>query len=123
MARGVDLAALLGSPPRSVAWRKRRRFDPATARKEGVWSPSLENTNLTPEDREVFETGVGESTQICTFTGVPRCTGVDNAVEWLQAVRLTAPAHYRFHWAHGPPVQAQVADRIVCGARGRGSAV
>jgi len=114
-APGVDLAALLTSSPRNMAWRERRRFDSATALKEGVWSPAQQGTNLTPKDREivadicfssdsVFETGVGESTKICTFTGVPRYTGVDNALEWLQNVMRTAPAHYRFHWADIGPI-------------------
>lgn len=107
---GVDLAAVLTAAPRYVAWRARRRFNKVTAQHEGVWTPAKGGTNLTPVDREiiadicfnsnsVFETGVGESTKICTFTGVPRYTGVDNAVEWLQNVMKAAPSHYRFHWA------------------------
>ena len=110
-----DLAALLTSVPRHVAWRERRRFDPATARREGVWSPAKEGTNLNSKDREiiadicfssdsVFETGVGESTKICAFTGVPRHTGVDNALKWLQNAMEAAPAHYRFHWADIGPI-------------------
>ena len=47
----------------------------------------------------IFETGVGESTKIAIFTGVPRYTGVDNAVAWLGNVMKNAPSHYRFHWA------------------------
>jgi len=112
---GVDLAALLLTEPRYVAWRARRRFNKVTAAAERVWSASEEGTNLTPVDREivadicfksdsVFETGVGESTKICTFTGVPRYTGVDNAEGWLKNVMESAPAHYRFHWADIGPI-------------------
>lgn len=117
----VDLATLLTTPPRHVNWRERRRFNANTA---GVWQSSEEGTNLTPKDREivadicfksnsVYENGVGESTRICTFTGLPRYTGVDGDVKWLENVMKTAPAHYRFHWADIGPVAAysQPTDR------------
>jgi len=104
------MAALLSTTRRHVAWRPRRRFDPAVAQAEGVWTATSAGHDLTFADRQieadiffhseaVFETGVGESTKIATFTGVPRYTGVDNAVEWLNAVMEKAPSHYRFHWA------------------------
>jgi hypothetical protein len=32
----------------------------------------------------VFEIGIGESTKIAIFVGVPRLTGVDGALEWVR---------------------------------------
>lgn len=114
-----DLMVLLkgaSAKERSVAWRERRRFDSKEAAKEGYFATGPGN-NLTPKDREiladlcfqsnsVFETGVGESTKICTFTGVPRLTAVDGSVDWLNNVMKEAPAHYRFHWADTGPIGA-----------------
>eukprot|EP01047_Picozoa_sp_COSAG01_P015306 COSAG01_NODE_765_length_13738_cov_21.521870_8_plen_372_part_00 len=89
-------------------WRTRRRFDADDAKRELCWEPS--DGGLNDYDRDilaeiyylsesVFECGLGESTQIAIYTGIPRLTGADSSLEWVQAVRQTSPAHYRFHWA------------------------
>lgn len=51
------------------------------------------------ESESVYETGIGESTKIAIFTGVPRYTGADGALEWVNIAMKGAPPHYRFHWA------------------------
>ena len=38
---------------------------------------------------------MGESTKIAVFTGVPRFTGVDASIEWINMTRSTSPPHYR----------------------------
>ena len=97
--------------PRPVSkrvWAPRRKFDPKVAQREGVWRASDGGLNeadrnilgkIFYESDSVFETGVGESTRIAVFTGVPRYTGVDNSIEWLETVSKVSPSHYRFHWA------------------------
>jgi len=50
------------------------------------------------ESDSIFEMGVGESTKIAAFTGVPRFTGVDGSIDWLSDVGKVSPSHYRFHW-------------------------
>ena len=104
----MSMVDALNTPSTRVAWGERRRFDRKVAVEEGVWTKG--NGGLHDADREiladlffasdsVFETGVGESTTIATFTRVPRYTGVDGAVEWLNNVMKNAPPHWRFHWA------------------------
>lgn len=51
------------------------------------------------EVESVYETGIGESTKLAIFCGVPRYTGVDGALEWVNIAMKGAPSHYRFHWA------------------------
>ena len=115
LAERVDLPDILSTEPRSILWRARRRFNSEEALKEGAWKPSDDGGNLNNIDRmilanilyrsdSVFESGVGESSFICAYTGVPRYTGVDNSVEWLQKVSGSLPSHYRFHWADIGPI-------------------
>lgn len=87
----------------------RRRFDRARAIKELDY-PAVSTGGLNDFDRQllsqmyyesdsVFEFGVGESTKIAVYTGVPRYTGVDGSDEWLRTVSAASPSHYRFHWS------------------------
>eukprot|EP00038_Savillea_parva_P005238 m.150270 g.150270 ORF g.150270 m.150270 type:complete len:537 (+) comp11681_c0_seq1:2181-3791(+) len=104
--------------PRPVVynnWRARRPFDRQQAIKELNY-PAESTGGLNRIDRDilarryfeassVFEIGLGESTKIAIFTGVPRYVGVDGALEWIGVASQGAPAHYRFHWADVGPVE------------------
>jgi len=107
-----DAPPAIDAWPRPIArveWRPRRVFDKGAAVRE-VNYPSVSSGGLQSADQamlwriyresdSVFEMGVGESTKIAVFTGVPRYTGVDGSIEWLGEVRKVSPSHYRFHWA------------------------
>ena len=48
----------------------------------------------------VFEYGVGESTEIAAYTGIPRYTGVHTNATWVSQARENARMdHFRFHYA------------------------
>jgi len=48
----------------------------------------------------VFEYGLGESTKIAAYTGVPRYAGVDSDATWVAQARDSANMdHFRFHFA------------------------
>lgn len=92
-----------------VDWRPRRGFDLEAAVTE-LGYPRRSTGGLLRDDRailwriyassdSVFEMGVGESTQVAVFTGVPRFTGVDGSTAWLANISAASPPHYRFHWA------------------------
>lgn len=44
----------------------------------------------------VCEWGVGESTNIASYVGLKRYTGIDSSIDWLNIVKEHAPKHYRF---------------------------
>jgi hypothetical protein len=47
----------------------------------------------------VFEYGLGESTRIAAFVGVPRYSGVDSDPEWVAKARKEAKhSHFRFYY-------------------------
>lgn len=47
----------------------------------------------------VFEFGLGESTRIAAFTGVPRYSGVDSDPAWIEKARQDAGlSHFRFYY-------------------------
>lgn len=48
----------------------------------------------------VFEFGVGESTQIAAYVGVPRYSGIDSDANWVTRAREEAQkAHFKFYFA------------------------
>jgi len=92
----------------------RRRWNATIAKEEGHFNPEHKD-NLNDADREilariyfesnsVIEWGVGESTVIAAFTRLPRYTGVDGSIDWLNNVTALSPPHYRFHWADTGPI-------------------
>eukprot|EP00040_Diaphanoeca_grandis_P024328 m.133595 g.133595 ORF g.133595 m.133595 type:complete len:360 (-) comp29684_c0_seq1:92-1171(-) len=95
-------------------WRPRRQFNRDQAEREKIWATNgtggLKEADrdilakIYYESRSVFETGVGESTTIAIFTGVPRYTGVDCDPAWVHQVAQKAPPHYRLHWADIGPI-------------------
>lgn len=109
----TDVASPLPAPVSLVKWGERRKFDAAKAEAEGIWKKGTGGLNdvdrailarIYFESDSVYETGVGESTNLAIFTRVPRYTGVDTSLEWLNNVMEIAPPHYRFHWADVGPV-------------------
>lgn len=52
----------------------------------------------------VCEWGVGESTTIASYMGLPRYTGIDSSVDWLNIVQKQAPRHFRFVWSDVGPI-------------------
>ena len=53
--------------------------------------------------QSVFEFGLGESTKIASYVGVPRYAGVDNDPVWVSKARNTALDHFRFTFADVGP--------------------
>ena len=47
----------------------------------------------------VFEFGVGESTLLADYVGVPRYTGLDSDPHYISMVRDQVSSHFRFLWA------------------------
>mmetsp|Transcript_50723 Transcript_50723/g.152764 ORF Transcript_50723/g.152764 Transcript_50723/m.152764 type:complete len:307 (-) Transcript_50723:27-947(-) len=53
----------------------------------------------------VFEYGLGESTAIASWVGVPRWSGVDSDAEWVSMARSKSPPHYQFHFGDVGPTK------------------
>lgn len=50
------------------------------------------------EANSVFEYGLGESTYIANYVGVPRYAGIDSSVEWIDTTRKKVSSHFRFYY-------------------------
>eukprot|EP00127_Corallochytrium_limacisporum_P006990 Clim_evm44s239 gene=Clim_evmTU44s239 len=54
----------------------------------------------------LLEWGVGESTEIAAYYGVPRYTGVDASETWLSHFRSITPSHFTFVWTDIGPIKS-----------------
>jgi hypothetical protein len=58
------------------------------------------------EADSIFEYGLGESTSIAAYVGVPRYSGVDSDPEYVSYARTLAPNYFRFYFADiGPTIE------------------
>ena len=53
----------------------------------------------------IFEYGLGESTSIAAYVGVPRYSGVDSDPHYVSQARTLAPDYFRFYFADIGPTQ------------------
>lgn len=62
--------------------------------------------NIYSKANSVFEFGLGESTAIASYVGVPRYAGLDSHVDWITNVRTKVSPTFRFYFGDIGPTRA-----------------